>query len=112
MDVDEEALGTDETVADAKESDAEDFDEYADYADEEDYDEADIYTYTYHEPSPAQQRATNFRIFAELVEDLARYVDTFNVNCTTDDNTVHRLPFDWNAERDCGEKWEDNSIYL
>lgn len=77
------------TEEEDEEDDAKDFDEYADYADEEDYDEADIYTYTYHEPSPAQQRATDFRIFAGLVEDLARYVDTFNVNCTTDDNTVH-----------------------
>lgn len=77
------------TEEDTEEDDAQTFDAYDDYADEEDYDEEDFYTYTYHEPSPAERRAQNFRIFADFVEDMAQYVDNLNVNCTTDDDTVH-----------------------
>ncbi len=72
---------------DEEEEEAASFDAYDDYADEEDYDEED--TYTYYEPSPAERRARNFRTFADLVGDMARYVDSFNVNCTTDDDTAH-----------------------
>ncbi|MDO4751086.1 MAG: hypothetical protein Q4A24_03175 [Akkermansia sp.] len=59
--------------------------EEEEYVEEDDFDEEEVYSYHYHVPSPAEQRASNAKNAAEALEAFSKFVDCANMTGTVKD---------------------------